>query len=84
MLSGGAALEQYATRKASAVLGALAKRLPRTAHRRIESRLEDISLDEVRVDDLVVVLPHETCPVDGTVVEGRGTMDEATLLGSPT
>ena len=83
MLSGGAALEQYATRKASAVLGALAKRMPRTAHRRIESRLADISLDEVRVDDLLVVLPHETCPVDGTVVEGRGTMDEAYLTGEP-
>ena len=83
MLSGGAALEQYATRRASAVLGALAKRMPRIAHRRIESRLTDISLDEVRVADLLVVLPHETCPVDGTVVEGRGTMDEAYLTGEP-
>ncbi|MEO8125703.1 MAG: heavy metal translocating P-type ATPase [Bryobacteraceae bacterium] len=83
MLSGGAALEQYATRRASAVLGALAKRMPRIAHRRIDSRLTDITLDEVRVNDLLVVLPQETCPVDGTVVEGRGTMDEAYLTGEP-
>jgi len=83
MLSGGAALEQYATRRASAVLGALAKRMPRIAHRRVGSRLTDIALDEVRVEDSLVVLPHETCPVDGTVVEGRGTMDEAYLTGEP-
>jgi heavy metal translocating P-type ATPase len=83
MLSGGAALEQYAARRASAVLGALAKRMPRMAHRRIESRVTDISLDEVCVEDLLVVMPHETCPVDGTVIEGQGTMDEAYLTGEP-
>lgn len=33
MLSGGTALEEYATRRASAVLAALASRMPRTAHR---------------------------------------------------
>ena len=32
MLSGGTALENYATRRASAVLAALARRMPRDAH----------------------------------------------------
>ena len=32
MLSGGTALEEYATRRASSVLGALAKRMPHVAH----------------------------------------------------
>src|SRR6185437_6410171 len=39
MLSGGNALEQYVTRRASAVLGALAKRLPSVAHRRNGSQI---------------------------------------------
>jgi len=30
-----------------------------------------------------VVLPHEICPVDGTVVSGHGTMDESYLTGEP-
>jgi len=34
MLSGGAALEHYAVRKASSVLEALAKRMPSVAHRK--------------------------------------------------
>ncbi len=83
MMSGGVAIEQYATRRASAVLSALAKRMPRIAHRRSGSGLEDISLDSVKLGDQLVVLPHEICPVDGTVVEGRGTMDESYLTGEP-
>jgi heavy metal translocating P-type ATPase len=30
-----------------------------------------------------VVFPHEICPVDGVVVEGRGAMDESYLTGEP-
>ena len=78
MLSSGTALEQYATRRASSVLAALAKRMPRNAHRLTGSRIVAIDLDEVRVGDRLVVLPHEICPVDGTVTSGRGAMDEPT------
>lgn len=83
MLSGGEALEAYAVRSASSVLHALAKRLPSVAHRRQDSTLVDIPLQQVAVDDVLVVLPHETCPVDGTVVEGHGVMDESYLTGEP-
>jgi len=83
MLSGGAALETYAVRRASSVLAALAKRMPSTAHRKTDGKLDDISLDQVAVGDLMAVFPHEICPVDGTVVEGRGTMDESYLTGEP-
>ena len=65
MLSGGTALEQYATRRASAVLGALAKRLPSIAHRRRGSQTTEISLQDVQVGDELVVFPHEICPADG-------------------
>ena len=34
-------------------------------------------------DRVLVVFPHEACPVDGTVVEGHGTMDESYLTGEP-
>jgi heavy metal translocating P-type ATPase len=83
MLSGGVSLEEFAMRRASSVLGALAKRMPRTAHRKTLSTIGDISLDEVQVGDLLVVFPHESCPVDGAVVEGQGAMDESYLTGEP-
>jgi len=83
MLSGGGALESYAVRSASSVLEALAKRVPSTAHVRRDMALVDVPLDEVVIGDALLVLPHEICPVDGTVVEGQGVMDESYLTGEP-
>ena len=83
MLSGGSALEDYAMRRASSVLDALAKRMPSIAHRRSGVSMTDISVDQVRPGDELVVLPHELCPVDGVVLEGHGSMDEAYLTGEP-
>lgn len=84
MLSGGTALERYATRRASAVLAALAKRTPTIAHRKYNaSDLLDISVEEVAVGDTLAILPYEICPSDGVVVEGAGWMDESYLTGEP-
>ena len=83
MLSGGEALESRAISRAGDVLNALARRMPTLAHRKTAAGLTDIVLSEVAVGDLIVVLPHEICPVDGTVVSGRGSMDESYLTGEP-
>ncbi len=83
MLSGGATLEQHAMRRASAVLAALAKRMPTVAHRKKNDVIDEIPAEEVAIGDVLVVFPHETCPVDGTVVDGHGSMDESYLTGEP-
>lgn len=83
MLSGGEALEAYAVQSASSVLRALAKRMPAVAHRRVGNTLTDVKLDQVAIGDELVIHPHEICPVDGTVIEGHGTMDESYLTGEP-
>ena len=83
MLSGGEALEGYALRSASSVLAALAKRMPSIAHRKRDSGIVDVGLDEVVVGDTLVIYPHEICPVDGEVIEGHGVMDESYLTGEP-
>jgi heavy metal translocating P-type ATPase len=83
MLSGGTVLEEFATRRASSVLEALSKRMPETAHRKTESGIADIKAAEILVGDILVVFPHEICPVDGVVVEGQGRMNEAYLTGEP-
>ncbi len=83
MLSGGTALEGFATARASSVLDALARRMPGVAHLRCADGAADVKLEEIRIGDTLIVLPHETCPVDGVVIEGRGQMDEAYLTGEP-
>ena len=83
MLSGGTALEQFASRRASSVLDALAKRMPQVAHRQSANNLSDVELKDVAIGDLLVVFPHEICPVDGVVIDGHGKMNEAYLTGEP-
>ncbi|EYT63888.1 metal ABC transporter ATPase [Dietzia sp. UCD-THP] len=87
MLSGGEALEAAASRRASATLDALARRSPTIAHRlrgdTASEGIDDLHADDVLVNDLLLVLPHELCPVDGEVAEGRGAMDESYLTGEP-
>ncbi|MFM7107218.1 MAG: heavy metal translocating P-type ATPase [Planctomycetaceae bacterium] len=83
MLSGGEALEARAVSRAGDVLAALARRMPTLAHRKTAAGLDDVPLADVGVGDMLVVLPHEICPVDGTVVAGRGAMDESYLTGEP-
>lgn len=87
MLSGGEALEEAASKRASATLDALARRSPTVAHRlrgdTAAAGFDDIHVDEVAVGDLLLVMPHELCPVDGEVLAGRGAMDESYLTGEP-
>jgi cation transport ATPase len=83
MLSGGQALETYATRRASSVLQALARRMPAQAHLVEGSSFRNISADQIQPGDLFLVLAHEICPVDGEVVEGHSRMDESFLTGEP-
>jgi heavy metal translocating P-type ATPase len=83
MLSGGEALESRAVSRAGDVLAALARRMPILGHRKTAAGLTDSPLAEIAIGDVLVILPHEICPVDGTVVAGRGSMDESYLTGEP-
>jgi len=85
MLSGGRALEEFATQRASSVLNAWAHAMPSTAHRIDGNGNEpvNISVGEIRIGDRLIIFPHEICPVDGTVESGIGAMDESFLTGEP-
>jgi Cu+-exporting ATPase len=41
----------------------------------------EVSIDDVRVGDVVLVRPGEKIPVDGVVIEGRSAVDESMLTG---
>lgn len=83
MLSGGEVLEVYAMKKASSVLALLAERMPYHAHVKIDNKILDIPISDLKINDTIVVYPHEVCPVDGLVLEGHGFMDESYLTGEP-
>jgi heavy metal translocating P-type ATPase len=57
--------------------------MPLVAHRKERGLVRDVVLSDIRIGDEVIVLPYEACPIDGTVIEGRGKMNEAYLTGEP-
>jgi heavy metal translocating P-type ATPase len=81
MLTGGEALEDYASRRAKRELDALLTRAPQLAHRMQGDRIVDIRADEVRPGDVLLVRPSEIVPVDATLSSVEASMDESSITG---
>jgi heavy metal translocating P-type ATPase len=81
MITGGQALEAYASHRAEGELEALLERAPRQAHVLRGRKEIDIKASEVRVGDKVVIRPGELVPVDAVIVEGTASFDESSLTG---
>jgi Cu+-exporting ATPase len=80
----GQVLELRARRSTGAAIRALLALAPATARRvRDDGTEEDIPLGHVHVGDRLRVRPGEKVPVDGTVAEGSGVVDESMLTGEP-
>jgi heavy metal translocating P-type ATPase len=83
MLTGGAALEDYAAGRARRDLTALLRRAPQVARRRSGDRWEEIAVDVVATGDVLLVRAGEVVPADGTLVSERATIDASTVTGEP-
>ena len=79
----GKLLETRAKTRSSVAVEELAKLGAKVAHR-IQPEGEgdgDVPIDELRIGDLVRVLPGEKVPSDGVIVEGTTTLDQSFLTG---
>lgn len=80
----GQVLELRARSRTNAAIRALLNLAPRTARIvRDDGSEEDVPLDEVQSGDVIRVRPGEKVPVDGTVLEGKGNVDESMVTGEP-
>ena len=80
----GQVLELRARARTGGAIKALLGLAPRTARRLgAGGGEEDVPLDHVVVGDRLRVRPGEKVPVDGSVVEGSGAVDEALVTGEP-
>ena len=77
----GKFLETRAKGRTGDAIRALMDLSPKTASVKRGDTIEEIPVEEVRVGDLVVVRSGGSIPVDGTVVEGRGSVDQSALTG---
>lgn len=81
MLTGGESLEDYASRQASRDLRALLDNSPKIAHKVNNNDIEDLSVEDLKIGDIVLVKPEEMVPVDGKVLKGQSDFNEASLTG---
>ena len=81
MYAGGQYLEDFAERRASREMTALLARVPHTAVRHRNGRLEEVDLDVIEPGDRLVVRKGDVVPVDGAVIEGLAVLDQSALTG---
>jgi P-type Cu+ transporter len=80
----GQVLELRARSQTSSAIKALLGLAPKTARRVAADGSEsDVPLSEIQVGDRVRVRPGEKVPIDGVVLEGRSSVDEAMVTGEP-
>ncbi len=77
----GGFLEDLTVSRARAGIEKLVHLTPRTARRLTENGDEIIPADDVCIDDLLVVKPGETIPVDGIILSGETSINEAVMTG---
>ena len=78
----GQVLELRAREQTSGAIRALLDLTPKTARRiNADGTEEEITLDEVQIGDRLRVRPGESVPVDGTVEDGRSSLDESLVTG---
>ncbi len=81
MLTGGESLEDYAEKRASRELDALMTRAPQKAHL-LKGRTEtDVAVKTLVAGDKIIIRPGEIVPIDGTILDGTASFDEASLTG---
>ena len=83
MLSGGNALEEYGMVLAKKSLTLLANRLPNKVQVLEGTRVSEVSIGDVKVDDLIIVRKGEVVALDGVLQSAEGTFDESSLTGEP-
>jgi len=79
----GEALENYSIAKSKSGIEKLVKLSPKTARLIANGEEKIINAEKVKVHDLIKVLPGETIPVDGIIVDGESTIDESIMTGEP-
>jgi Cu+-exporting ATPase len=79
----GQVLELRARKRTSGAIKELMGLAPKQARVVRDGKETDVALEEVQAGDILRVRPGEKVPVDGTITEGKSTLDESMLTGEP-
>ena len=78
----GAYLEQRTLNKTRSAIKELIEMAPESALKQMENgEFEEVDVDDVDVGDVLLVKTGAKIPVDGTVLTGEGSINEASITG---
>ena len=77
----GAILEEKTTQRARKGLKKLISLVPKTARRISSGKEEQVPLEDIKVGDILRILPGESIPVDGKIVSGMTSIDQSVMTG---
>jgi Cu+-exporting ATPase len=77
----GEYVENFTTEGARRAVKELTSIAPQTAHVERGGQEMEIPVAEVKIDEVVITRPGEKIPVDGEVVDGQATIDQAAITG---
>lgn len=81
LITVGKLLESRAKGKTTDAIKSLMSLAPKTAVVERDGVQTTVSVDEVRIDDIFILKPGDSVPVDGIVTEGGGSVNESALTG---
>ena len=81
LITVGKMLEAYSKGKTTNAIEGLIKLAPKTAVVLFDGVEKIVSIEEVKVGDLFIVKSGALIPVDGVIVEGNASVDEAAITG---
>lgn len=79
----GQVLELKARSQTSQAIKALLGRAAKSARLVVNGEEKEVSIDQVKVGDILRIRPGDKIPVDGKLIEGRSAIDESMITGEP-
>lgn len=77
----GERLEDIGIENSKSALDELVSKAPKTAF--VKSESKSILIDEIKVGTIIQIKPGEMIPLDGKIISGDTTVDEAAITGEP-
>lgn len=74
-------LEMASVAKAESALDALSQLLPDKAEKLVNGKPKEVLVSELKVNDLVLIRPGSSVPIDGVITEGNSSVNEAAITG---
>jgi len=74
-------LESLAKARTSTAVQKLIDLTPPIAHLKQKNSFKDLSIMDIKIGDIILIKPGETVPLDGVIITGSSTLNQAAITG---